>query len=162
MQKTTAKVEHRDYVPRGRLAIEFCRVDFYGFRAKEMEKKWKDIKLQRYLKYNSLFEDNETKIQDLRKKANAILNKVRKSKPYYRFWYYKMEKQMISDANELLSQAYKLEEENEEVGKNRFFGTYEYRRKIEDLLQQNGFVLTSTSSMGDWCVTKTEVWTLEE
>ena len=162
MLKTTAKVEHRDYVPWGWIAIEFCNVDFYGFRAKEMEKQWQDIEHQRYFKYNSLFEENETKIQDLRSKSSAILNKVKESKPFYRFWYNKMEKQMISEANELSSQANKLEEENEEVGKKRFFGTYECHTKIEELLQQYGFVLTSVSSRGNECITKIEVWTLEE
>ena len=42
MQKTTAKIEHRDYVPSGWIAIKFCNVHFYGFREKEMQKKCSD------------------------------------------------------------------------------------------------------------------------
>ena len=162
MQKTTAKVEHRDYVPWSWIAIEFCDVDFYGFRAREMEIKWREIKNQRYDKYNSIYEENEKIIRNLQNKAKEILKKVEESKPFYRFWYNKKEKQMLSEANNLSSQAYKIKEKNEEVEKKRFFGTYECHRKIEELLTQNGFVLTSTSSSGNECVTKTEVWTLVE
>ena len=69
---------------------------------------------------------------------------------------------MLAGAQKLSIQAYELEEENKKVKEKRFFDTYECRRKIEDLLQQNGFVLTHTSSEGERCVTRTEIWTLEE
>ncbi len=159
MQKTTAKVE---YAPYGWIACRFCYVNFYGFRAKEMEKKWNNIKDERYNKYNSLFEENEKRIQDLCSKSSTLLNKVRESKPFYRFWYNKAEKQMLSEANELSSQADELEEKNKKVKDNRFFDAYECHSEIEDLLQQNGFVLTSFSSIGDKYVTKIELWTLEQ
>ena len=162
MQKTTAKVEHRDYVPWGWIAIEFCDVNFYGFRAEEMERKWSAIKNKRYDKYDSLFKQNETQIKDWRNAASAIRNQVKRSKPFYRFWYNKTEKDLLATADKLSSQANKLEAENQEVKNKRFFGVYECHRKIEDLLQQNGFVLTHTSSGGEKCVTKTEVWTREE
>ena len=162
MLKTTAKVEHRDHVPRGWIAIEFCNVNFYGFRAEEMEKKWRDIEYKRYVEYDSLYKQNETKIKDLRNTANSIYNHVRKTKPCYRFWYSKAEKEVLSKAKNLLIQAEELERKNQDIGKQRFFNTYESRRKIERLLQQHGFVLTQTSSRGEECVTKTEVWTLEE
>ena len=162
MQKTTAKVEHRDYVPWGWIAIEFCDVNFYGFRAEEMERKWSAIKNKRYDKYDSLFKQNETQIKDWRNAASAIRNQVKRSKPFYRFLYNNTEKDLLATADKLSSQANKLEAENQEVKNKRFFGVYECHRKIEDLLQQNGFVLTHTSSGGEKCVTKTEVWTREE
>lgn len=162
MQKTTAKVEHRDYVPFGWIAVTFCHVDFYGYRAGEMKKKWSDIKHQRFRKYDSLFKENKTKIKNLRSKANAIRSQVEKSKPFYRFWYNKEEKEMLSEADELSRQAYELANKNNEVEEKKFFSTYECHKRIEELLEQNGFVLTSTSSSGDECVTDTEIWTLEE
>lgn len=179
MQKTTAKVEHRDYVPRGWIAIEFCNVYFYGFRAEEMKRKWRDIEHKRYVQYDPLYEENEAKIQNMRNQINAInaqkesLINSKPSKPFYRFWYNKSEKARISEIDKLLDElskqadkltveADKLEKENEEIGAKRFFEVYECHRLIENLLNENGFVLTHTSSDGEECVTKTEVWTLEE
>lgn len=162
MPTTTAKVEHRDYVPWGWIAIKFCKVKFYGFRAKEMEKKWGDIESNRYITYNSLYEKNEIRIQNMHNKASAIHKQIKASKPFYRFWHNKVEKEMLSEANKLSNQAYELEKENEEVGNKRLFDVFECHTQIENLLQQNGFVLTSTSSSGNECVTKIEVWTLEE
>ena len=59
MQKTTAKVEHRDYVPWNYIALRFCHVNFYGFRAEEMKQKWEDIENKRYQKYNSIYKENK-------------------------------------------------------------------------------------------------------
>ena len=162
MLKTTAKVEHRDRVPYGWIAIEFCDVDFYGFRAEEMKKKWRDIEHKRYVEYNTLYEENKAKIQAMENSADAIREVVKESKPFYRFWYNKDEKEMLSKADELLDQADELKKENKKVKKKRFFETYECLRKIEELLQENGFVLTHTASRGEECIVKTEVWTLEE
>lgn len=169
MQKTTAKVKHRDYVPHGWIAIEFCDVDFYGFRAKEMERKWDDIKRKQYYEYAPLYDKNKTQIQNLRNQIDAINAQGKSlidSIPFYRFWYTEAEKEKISEFNKLLDelskQADDLEKENKEIGDKRFFGVYECHRRIEDLLQQHGFVLTSTSSKGNECVTEIEVWTLEE
>lgn len=179
MQKTTAKVEHRDYVPSGWIAIEFCDVHFYGFRAEEMKRKWCDITNKRYDEYAPLYEENEAKIQNMRNQIKVIntqkesLISSKPSKPFYRFWYNKSEKARISEINKLLDEllkqadnltveADKLEKENKEIGDKRFFEVYECHTKIETLLQQNGFVLTHTSSEGKECVTRTEVWTLEE
>ena len=160
--KTTAKVEHRDYVPYGWIAIEFCRVNFFGARAEKMEEKWDAIKRERYIKYTSLYEENEKTIQDFRDQANIIRRNIKNSKPFYRFWHTKTEKDMLSKAKSLSTQADKLEKENEKISSKRFFGVYECHRKIENLLIQNGFVLTSTSSSGDSCTIETEIWTLEE
>ncbi len=160
--KTTAKVEHRDYVPSWYLAVTFCNVYFYGFRAKEMETKWREIKKMRFAEYDLLVKQNEIKIQYLLDTANEIRNNVKKNKPFYRFWYNKVEKHQIATADEYLYKAEKLEEETKELKNKRIFDVYDSLKKIEELLQQNGFVLTHTSSRGEECVTKTEVWTLEE
>lgn len=179
MQKTTAKVEHSDYVPYWWIAIEFCYVDFYGFRAEEMRKKWRDIKHKRYVKYDSIYKANEIKIKNLHDQINDIqgkkesLTNSKPIKPFYRLWYNKEEKEKISQINKLLDEsskkadrltfeANKLTRENKKVKDKKSFEVHECHRKIENLLEQNGFVLTHTSSQGEECVTKTEVWTLEE
>ena len=162
MQKTTAKVEHHDSITSRRIGATFCKVRFYGFRALEMKAKWDGIRAERYDKYNFLYEENEGKIQNLKSQADIIYRRVKESKPFYRFWYNKAEKKLLSDARELSNQAYKLEVENEKIGSLRVFGVSECHTKIECLLRDNGFVLIHTSSRGEECVTETEIWTLEE
>ncbi len=178
MKKTTAKIEHRDYVPHGWLAIKFCYVHFYGFRSEEMKKKWTGIALTRYDKYNRLCEQNKTTIQYLNNQINEInshkkaLIASKPSKPLFRFWYNKSEKEKICEINKNLDEISKqvsdltiqvdnLEKENKRI-EDKKYDVYEIHREIEDFLQQNGFVLTSTSATGNECITETEVWTLEE
>lgn len=161
LKTTTAKIEYRDYVPWGVITTEFCHVEFYGFRADEMKRKWDAIENKRYKEYDSLYKQNEIKIKDWFNEASIIRCKVRKFKPFYRFWYTKNEKELLARANKLLSQVAELEKENKKIKKKRFFGIYECRRKIEALLQQNGFVLTHTFSSEEY-ITKTDVWTCEE
>ena len=162
MSKTTAKVEHRDYIPCGWIGIKFCHVNFYGSRAEEMSKKWQKITSERYEKYDSLCKENEMKIEAWRTLASSIRDNVKNSKPFYRFWYNKSEKDMLATAAKHLSQANELEEENEKVKSNRFFEPFECHMKIEELLRENGFILTNASSSGEGSFTEIEVWTLEE
>lgn len=162
MKKTVAKIRHRDFVPEGWFAIEFCEVNFYGFRAKEMDKKWRDIIVERFEKYNPLFEENKIKIKEMRDKAEDLQEQVSKSQQFFRFWYTPAEKEKIKEAHEITIQANKLEKENEDLAQLRFFGQYEEIRRIEELLEENGFILTSTSSEGGECVVETDIWTLEE
>ncbi len=161
-KKTTAKVEHRDYIPWGWIAIPFCDVEFYGFRAKEMEEKWSDIQRKRYEKYHSIVEQNEKEIKDLKDSASSIRKQAENSKPFYRFWYTKKEKELLAKAENLYLQAYRLEKSNEKLEDKEEFGVHKCHKKIKKLLEQNGFVLTHINSKGKECVTETEIWTLEE
>ena len=205
MHKTTATIKHRDFVPYGCRAIDFCDVNFHGYRAAEMTQKWSDIVFERFHKYNPIYEKNDTKIQDLRNQLSTIhsqkksLIKTKPSRPFYRFWYNKDEKEKILEINKLLDelskqekelskQLNKLETENKEIGRKRFFDTTECYDKLTILLHQNKFILTDISctkqlcrnepdilgirdecrldclswSQPEDCCTETEVWTLEE
>lgn len=159
MQKTIAKVEHRDYATCEWIAIEFWHINFYGFRAEEMKRKWKAITNNRYIKYDSLFKQNQIKIKNLRNSASALRNQVIWSKPFYRFWYNKTEKNLLATADKISSQADELERKNEEIKSKRFFGVHERHKKIEEFLNQNGFILTHTSSSDE---DNTEIWTRED
>ena len=121
-----------------------------------------NIKHKRYVEYTSLYKENEIKIQNLLDEANDIRKQLKASKPFYRFWHTESEKIMLSTIKNLSMKAYELEENNQEIKSKRFFEVHECRRKIEELLRRNCFVLTHTSSAGEDCVTKTDIWTLEE
>ena len=179
MKKTTAKVEYLDHATQGFFGASNCYVHFSGFRADEMTHKWFHIKHTRFFEFYPLYKQNKNQIQNLRNQIDAInaqeksLIDSKPSKPFYRFWYNKAEKERLSEINklfdelskqadELTIQANKLEKENEEIKDKSHLGLCECRRKIKYLLKQHGFVLTSTSSKGNECVTEIEVWTLEE
>lgn len=187
MQKTTAEVIHRDYLPLSDewAIVGFSDVDFYGSRAEELKKKWYNIKREQYRKYDPLYQKNESQIKKLRNQIEAIharqeiLIYSKPSKPFYRFWYTKTEKtkideidkllyELIKQEQKLITQVDKLEEENKETGNKRFFSRNECREKIENFLRQYGFVLTHTSSESVEGIEdvgrdrKREVWTLEE
>ncbi|MDD6023618.1 MAG: hypothetical protein PUC06_05165, partial [Oscillospiraceae bacterium] len=73
---TTAKITYRDYVPYGWIALKFCRVEFYGYRAKELERKWDGIKNVRYTNYNALVKKNKSTIANLKDEAAAIYDSI--------------------------------------------------------------------------------------
>lgn len=105
---------------------------------------------------------NKAQIQDLRKSSIDIHDNIKKSKPFYRFWYTKHEKALFVKARKLLDEAYSLEQENLKLEKDKFFDAYTAHKKIKRLLIENSFVLTNSSSSGGECSTKTDIWTLEE
>ncbi len=158
MKKTSAKVTYRDNVPWGWIAIKFCDVEFFGFRANELKRKWTKIEIEEFKKYDSIYEENKIKIQNYRDKAKSMLDSIDESKPFYRIWFNKKEKEMISESNILFMQAEELEKENKRIGEKRFIDYY----SLKFFLKQNGFIITAVSSEGSECITKTEIWTLEE
>ena len=162
MKKTTAKIEYRDRVPYGYVALEYCDVTFYGARAREMANKWHATKNERYLKNKALYKQNKVSIKKLQESANAIMKQVKNAKPFYRFWYTRSEKKQILKAKGLLWQANTLIKANKELEKKLGFSVRDTYTRVAIHLNQNGFVLTHASSAGEKCITKTEVWTLEE
>ena len=156
MGKTSAKVEHRDYIPWGWIAIPFCRVSFSGEKATEMEKKWSDITHARYVEYNSIYEENLVRIKNLTSRIEEIENSIHK--PWYRFWETAEEKSKQKQIATIRHDIEAIELNNVEVGKKRWFNSYEYRSRLENLLQKNGFYLHDTSSSGEECTTHTEIW----
>lgn len=167
MKVTTAKVEHRDYVPIGWVAIEFCDVEFYGYRASEMSKKWDNIetKLRNEQEEERVrtISQNEARIRNLRQVAEERRKEIRNGRHVLRLWYNEEEKKLLQHVWDMEDEADRLENENDELrNKKHSIDTYTLRRNIEKFLQDRGFALTQVSSRGDECVTKIEVWTLRE
>lgn len=153
MIKTTAKVVYRSHVPFGWIAIPFCRVEFYGPLKKEMEETWKSIE-------NLEIKQYKRSVQERVNKAESIYKQIKSNKPFWRFWYNRNEKNMIQQADKLLIEAARIEDE---VLNGQSFGSiYKYRHELENFFQRYGFVLTHTSSAGTECITHTEIWTCEK
>lgn len=162
MKITSAKVEYRERLSYGEDTAQFCDVTFDGFRAEEMESKWQAIKVIRYNQYNAIYKQNETTIKSLRDSASAIRDRVKKSKPIYRFWYNSGEQKLLAYADHCENQLKKLEKENEAIGHRRFYSAEEAQREVEQLLRENGFALTHMHCSGSDFSVKTKVWMLEE
>lgn len=179
MRKTTATVTHRDSVPYGCLAYEFCDVEFSGYRSSEMIQKWRDITHKRFNEYNSIYEENKINIQNLHNQLNTIQTQIKTlinskpTRPFYRFWYNKDEKEKVLEINkslnelskqkkELLSQIHKLEKQNEVVKAQRYFDFYECYEEITFFLRQNGFVLTDVSYNRNRYVPDTDIFSCDK
>lgn len=162
MLKTTAEVTQISYYSLPHTIVTFCDVKFYGFRAEEMNEKWQEIKSERYHTYNSICEQNEKRSENLRAKVRNIHTQIRETRPFYRFWYNKKEKEMVDEADDLIRQANYLEKENQDLRSKRFFDGFEGHKKILEFLIQKGFSLTHTSTEGDEYMKKVDVWVLEE
>lgn len=159
---TTARVKHRDYVPYGWIAIEFCEVEFFGKRARELEEEWNKIKSERYNKYDRVVKALEFKKNKAQKEINELSDSIKKSKPWYRPWYNKTEKEILAKINKLIKDIDGFNDGIKNNGDMRFFAQSEEKRNIENLLERSGFVLTDTTAAGDECVTYTDIWTSEK
>lgn len=163
MQKTIAKVEYRDFMPSNCNydSIYFCTVIFTGSCAEELRKKWSSIEYKRYTKYDLVYKQNKTQINNLRNAISLIYKDISNSKPFYRFWYNKAEKHLLNTASQFSKQADELEKENMKIAKNKL-SISDVQICLKKFLQQNGFVLTHKSSSGKKPVIITEIWTLEK
>ena len=155
--KNTATVKHRDYVPYGWIALEFCSVDFAGPRANELGEAWRKIE------YSKLH-DAEAKIKELEGHIETfeldkkILKTNAPKKPWYRFWKTKEDKKLDKKIDECDSRIHQLQLQIEKLDKEKFFDSYTLRRKVEKFLEEHGFYLHNTSSSGDECVTHTDIY----
>lgn len=156
--KTTAKVKHRDYVPWGWIAIEFCDVKFFGERAKELEEKWREIEFSKYRMQRPIVDECELKKSVLQEEIEELRKKLKVSKKWYRPWYTKEEKQFISSINKKTNDIVTLDGEIAVAKDNMFYDASVLRRKAEKFLERNGFVLTSSTAAGNECVTYTDIW----
>lgn len=132
-----------------------CYVYFNGARSQEMKKEWAYIMYHMALGYHDFVGFKKSDIECLREAAEYNLEEVKKSKPFYRFWYTKAEKEKISYASSFLEKAHELEKEIEK----RFSEFCDPYEKLINFLQANKFVLSSSIKLKD---EEIEYWLLKE
>ena len=155
---TTAQVKHRDYVPWGWIAIEFCDVEFFGERAKELKDKWSDITMARYRKYKGLVEELETKKSDLENEHQRLVKELKSTRRWYRFWYNEKENQLEKQVYNTYSKIQEIDKDIEKYNDMCFYGSIEKRLKLEKFLQEQGLVLDNSNAVGDECITYIDIW----
>ena len=74
IEHTTCRIEHRDYVPYGWIAIEFCDVEFMGKNAKQYEREWHDIEFVKLRKREKEIENIDSTLQIIAEELEFVLN----------------------------------------------------------------------------------------
>ncbi len=162
MGMTTAKVEHRNYVPTDYIAINFCKVEFYGKREFEMTQKWKEKVDLRRKRYGGNIQKNEEKINELVNELKKIKSFLKTSRPFYRVWWNKEEKEMLKRTEEITEEIDELEDENKKLKYDVNFNAFEIYQELAELLKKNGFIFTNLMTAGRECPTKCETWVCED
>lgn len=157
--KTTAIVEHRDYVPYGWFAIEFCDVKFLGPNSDELDDQWHKIEYKKYDEKKLLINEREVCKDNLLKQIEKFKEKI--NRPWYRFWYNSEEKELIKKIEILEEEIAECDAEIEELEDDKFYSATEKVRMAEEFLTEKGFVLHNHSSSGEECVTHKDIWYLE-
>jgi len=132
---TTAKLEYRKYIPLDWIAITFCHLTFFGENSDKLNDFWSS-------KESEIWEKRNKKIASICKEIEA---KQAERIPWYKF--------------SLQSKRDKEIEELELSIKSIEDTTYEEVSSAEELLQENGLILVSSSSDGgDGPKTTTDIY----
>lgn len=162
MGMTTARIEYRDYVPTDYIAIKICKIEIYGERDLEMNQKWKEKVALRRKRYSADIQKNEEKIKECENEQKRIKNFLKTSRPFYRVWWNKEEKEKLKRMEELDEEINGLEGEIKKLKYDMNFNVFEIYQELTDLLKKNGFIFVNLSTSGGKCATKYETWICEE
>lgn len=158
---TTARVKHRDYIPPGWLAIEFCDVDFVGDEAEFFDSMWKKIEYKKFDRDMPNLEHVESCINKYMAEIDTIGYELKQIKKWWKFWKSAEEKYLEQKQSLLIQNIEKAKAERDILENNMLYEPAELVFRVEKFLKENGFILKSTSSSNDGCVTYTDLWTKE-
>lgn len=154
--KTTAIVEYRDHVPYGWFAVEFCDVKFLGPNSDELDDMWHKIEYKKYDEKKLLINERKVCKDNLLKQIEKFRSQI--NKPWYRFWHNSEEREKLAKIRILEKEIMDCDAEIEELEEDRFYSAIEKVAKAEVFLTEQGFILHSSSSSGDECVTHKDIW----
>lgn len=160
---TTARLKHRDYVPYGWIAIEFCDIEFFGDNSSLYTKKWEDIKYKKYHECKSKIDALSTRRRLIERQRNSILSELsglQEEKPWWKIWKTDYEKELIKKVFRMDSDIEIIEVDIERVKDDQFYDITTLVRKAERMLNENGFILKSSNASGTECITHTDIWEL--
>lgn len=156
---TTARVEHREYVPFGWIAVKFCDVDFFGDEAEFFESMWREIEYKKYNQVTLEIKRVQSRIEECRAEIDTIEHKLKQVKRWWRFWKTAEEKELKRKQSMFFQNIQKAKAEKDSLERNMFYKAKELVQKAENFLKENGFILTNVSSNGNECITYTDLWT---
>lgn len=181
IEYTTCKVEHRDYVPYGWIAVEFCHVDFMGKHAKLYENEWHDIEFEKYRKREKEIKEIEEELKSIEKADENIakqqisleyeIRNLRKKLPIFKRLFKgdteeikdkkaELEK-LMNTKNYKIKGYFVLTKLKKELDEDRFYSQSELMRKIERYLKDKGFRIINSSQSGGECKEQIDIWQKE-
>lgn len=133
---------------------------FSGENVFAIEKRWKKIEEKIRNDYLTIWRENDEKRRKYYKEAEQLFNRIKQSKPFYRFWYNSDEKELLYKAREFETKSEELRKQNIKIMID-MNEVDEYQLK-ERFLKENGFVLKTIENSGPSSdPTITETWILE-
>lgn len=148
----TAKLEYRDYVPYGAIAIKFVNLDFYG--NSEAVRLLNDltnlVKFQHYDTKKLIIDFLETKLEENRIKENQIIDEIGNLKKKYKLTVlFKDVRKKIKQLDEIKSKLYRqdniIREEIKNQKNSRFLSTSTTIRYFRKMLGFLGFACETSS-----------------
>lgn len=159
---TTAKVEYRDFVPYGYIAIEFCDISFYGDKYYELDNEWQTIKYKKLHEREKQIEDlNKNKVE-LNNNIKELQDKRNNTKCKFLFFKTQKEKDLDDQIWKLSRNIYSIDLKIDKLNHDKFYSAIDLEAKAEIFLEDHGFILDSSTSHGDRCATTTDIWKLNE
>lgn len=178
---TTCRVKHRDYVPYGYIAIEFCDVKFMGKNSKKYEREWYAIEFKKLRQREKEIEDINEEVKAITKEIeisldskNNIEKEIKKMRKKLSFFarLFNSDTEEIKDKKNVLklliySIDCKINKYNElivlknNLDQDKFYSQSEIMVKIERYLIDNGFRIINSSQSGGECKTQTDIWQKE-
>lgn len=155
---TTARVKHRNYVPYGWIAIEFCNVDFFGSDAERFGSAWRKITYAKYDQVQPEIERIQKHIVKCEEKIGIIGQELNQLRRWWRFWKTPEENELLQKKSLIMHDIMEARARKKFLQRDMFYKARELVCKAEHFLTENGFILTSTSSDGNGCVTHTDLW----
>ena len=155
---TTCRVEHRDYVPYGWIAVEFCDVEFFGLMKDEYEKQWREVKYNKCHIYDAKIEELNEGLKNLTNQIHDLEVELKECRCWWKFWNTKEEVAIKNEWYKLNTKKPQIEAAIEKYENDRFYDLSELMIKIEKLLNDNGFILKNSSSTGGGCSMTTDIW----
>ena len=158
---TTAKVKYRDHVPYGWIAVEFCDIYFYGENADEFKDRWYAIKYEKYHKQKFKIDNLCVSKEECETKKTDMVKDLKQSKDWRRFWDNKYERSLKYKIKELNQKIAKINSEIQSTQSDMYYSVFTLIYKAEHFLDDNKFVLKSSSSSGSECIVHTDIWELK-
>lgn len=161
--KTTCVVKHRDYVPDGWIAIDFCEIYFSGHRSDDFEEQWRKIEYEKYDAMQEKIKPLELERLELKKQLTDItqqINIIKKKRSLFHT-YSKEIRQLYTEFEDAELKIKEVKHKIKKLKNNRFYKTRELIVKINDFLEEKGFHIISSSSKGGECSTEKDIWLLD-
>jgi hypothetical protein len=156
MSTTVAQITYRLHVPNHYLGVPFCNVTFTGERQAELYCEWAKMEKTKYNDNTYLIEECKKSIEEIKSNIKELKEQIQK--PWYRPWYNKKEKMLLQRISHLQNRLSLYKDRRNKLEDECHFNSSEYLERIEEFLQDKGFIPKNQIVKGTECFTHTDIW----